>query len=78
MVKPVPEITDTISVCRRNSIEDVTFYDSNNLVTRIEPVHTDKFPFLFTAKDRMIKEEAKASLVKHLRAGDEIPLQTTS
>jgi len=70
-----PEITDTISVCRRNSIEDITFYDSVNLVTRIDSIQTDKFPFLFTTKGRRINEEAKASLVKHLRAGDEIPLR---
>jgi hypothetical protein len=69
---PILEITDTISVCRRNSIEDVTFHDSNNLVARIEPIHSDKFPFLFTEKNRHIQEEIKASLVKHLRTGDEI------
>jgi hypothetical protein len=75
VAKPVPEITDTISVCRRNSIEDVTFYDRNNLISRIELPHRDAFPFLFTAKGRVIREEAKATLVKHLRAGDEIPLR---
>jgi hypothetical protein len=75
VVKPVPEISDTISVCRRNSIEDVTFYDPNNLVGRIELPHRDAFPFLFTAKGRLIQEEAKATLVKHLRAGDEIPFR---
>jgi hypothetical protein len=71
--KSIPEITDTVSVCRRNTIEDVTFYDPNNLVSRIELPHRDAFPFLFTAKGRVIQEEAKASLVKHLRAGEEIP-----
>ena len=74
--KTVPAITDTISVCTRNSIEDVTFYDSSNLVTRIESVHRDKFPFLFTGKNRQIQEEAKASLVKHLRTGEEIQLRS--
>jgi hypothetical protein len=73
VTRTIPEITDTISVCRRNSIEDVTFYDSGNLVSRIETIHTDKFPLLFTAKGRIISEEAKTSLVKHLRAGDEMP-----
>jgi hypothetical protein len=72
--KPVTEVTDTISVCRRNSIEDVTFYDSSNLVTRIYPSHRDTFPFLFTAKNRQIEAEVKASLIKQLRPGDEIPL----
>jgi hypothetical protein len=69
----VPGITDTISVCSRNSIRDVTFYDSVNLVTSIDPIHKDKFPFLFTAKGKLIMDEAKTSLVKHLRPGEEIP-----
>lgn len=72
-VKPVPLVIDTISVCGRNSIEDVTFYDSSNLITRIYPVHTDKFPFLFTLKNRQIQEAAKATLVKQLRTGIDIP-----
>jgi hypothetical protein len=75
LAQSVQEITDTISVCGRNSIADVTFYDPNNLTSRIETPHRDAFPFLFTAKGRVIQEEAKASLVKHLRAGDEIPLR---
>jgi hypothetical protein len=72
VVKPILEISDTISVCKRNSIEDVTFYDSNNVVTRIETIHRDKFPFLFTERNSHIREELKTSLVKHLRPGDEI------
>jgi hypothetical protein len=71
--EPFVQITDTVSVCRRNSIEDVTFYDSANLVTRIRPHHQDNFPFLFTEKGRIITESRKAALVKHLRAGDQIP-----
>jgi len=67
------EIKDTISLCKRNIIEDVTFYDSNNIVYRVEPIHLDKFPFLFTQKGKHIQEEAKTLLVQHLRAGDEIP-----
>jgi hypothetical protein len=72
--KLLPAVYDTISVCSRNSIEDVTFYDSCNLLTRIYPVHTDKFPFLFTLKNKQIQVEAKSSLVKHLRDGTDIPL----
>ena len=73
VIIPVAEITDTTSVCRRNSIEDVTFYDFNNLITRIERGNGNKFPFLFLEKNRQINENAKASLVKLLKVGDEIP-----
>jgi hypothetical protein len=70
--KTFVEISDTISLCKRNNIEDVTFYDSHNLVTRIESIPSDKFPFLFIYKNRHIQEVAKTSIVKHLRAGSEI------
>jgi hypothetical protein len=66
---------DTNQVCVRNSIADVTFYDSSNVVSKIESAHVDKFPFLFTEKTRQIEAETKASLVKHLKPGNDLPLQ---
>jgi len=74
--EPVVHITDTVSVCRRNSIGDVTFYDSGNLVTKVRPLHLDNFPFLFTEKGKQIVDSRKVALVKHLRAGDQIPDRT--
>jgi hypothetical protein len=73
--KPVIEITDTTSVSRRNSIADVTFYDSTSIINNIGPVPLNKFPFLFLENNRRIQQEAKAALVKQLRAGDEIPVR---
>jgi hypothetical protein len=75
VVLPVAEITDTTSVCSRNSISDVTFYDSTNIVTRIQTINGNRFPFLFIEKNRQIQEDAKASLVSMLKAGDEIPFR---
>jgi hypothetical protein len=74
-IKPAFMISDTTSVCIRNSIEDVTFYDSLNLVTRIRPANSEMFPVLFVEKNRIMKEEKKAFIVKHLRSGTEIPLR---
>ena len=73
IIIPAVEITDTVSVCKRNIIDDVTFYDTANLVTRLYPHHTDRFPYLFTLAGRRIREEAKATLVKQLRPGDKLP-----
>jgi len=73
--KPVFEITDTTSVSRRNSISDVTFYDSTSIINSIGPVPLNKFPFLFIENNRHIQEEARAALVKQLRTGDEIPVR---
>jgi len=64
---------DTTSVCRRNSIEDVTFYDSTSIIYRIEPARTDNFPYIFLKKNSLIAEAKKAALVKHLRKGSDIP-----
>jgi hypothetical protein len=72
-VRPVIEITDTISVSTRNSIADVTFYDSTSIIHSIGPSPLNKFPFLFLENNRHIQEGARAALVKQLRAGDEIP-----
>lgn len=74
--QPVVKITDTISVCSRNSIEDITFYDSGNLASRIESGRVDNFPFLFIAKNREIQAEEKTMLIKHLRTGEKIPLRS--
>jgi hypothetical protein len=72
---PVIEITDTTAVSRRNSIADVTFYDSTSIINNIGPVPLHKFPVLFIENNRHIQEEAKTALVKQLRAGDEIPVR---
>jgi hypothetical protein len=72
----IPAINvDTISVWRRNSIEDVTFYDSTGIIYRIEPAHPENFPYIFLEKNSIIAEAKKAALVKHLRQGSEIPPQ---
>ncbi len=65
--------TDTTSSCRRNSIADVTFNDSTNIVTRIDESLLQNFPFVFTGINRKILEEIKADLIKHLKSGDELP-----
>src|SRR5512140_2772207 len=72
----IPAINiDTISVWKRNSIEDVTFYDSTGLLYRIGPARPDNFPYIFLKKNSVIAEAKKAALVKHLRQGTEIPLK---
>jgi hypothetical protein len=66
---------DTTAVCGRNSISDITFYDPNNLVTKIEPSSINKFPYLFIEKSRHILLEERALLIKQLKQGEEIPLK---
>jgi hypothetical protein len=65
-------IADTALNCNRNSIADVTFIDSANLITRIDLNHLQDFPYIFTGINRHIFEEKKVELIKHLRSGDEL------
>ena len=67
--------SDTTSVCERNIIADITFYDSNNIVSKIESGSFTRFPFIFTEKTRQLKAEARASLIKQLKPGLDIPSQ---
>jgi len=64
--------SDTDSLSIRNSIADVTFYDSLNVVTRIDETILQNFPFVFTEISRRSREETKATLVKNLKSGDDL------
>jgi hypothetical protein len=64
---------DTALFCKRNSIADVTFRDSANLITRIDKNHLQDFPYVFAEINRKIFEEKKADLIRNLRSGDELP-----
>ena len=62
-------IIDTTAVCSRNSIADVTFYDSNNLVSRINLPGTYRFHFLFTEKNEQKNLKEKTVLINNLKEG---------
>jgi len=69
----IPSLADTTSVCARNSIADVTFYDSNNIVFSIKSGTYRQFPFLYTEKAMQRQLEERVLLVKHLKPGNELP-----
>jgi hypothetical protein len=66
---------DTASVCSRNSISDITFYDSTNFILTTRPDIIDRSLFMFSEKSRQRQAEEKAILVKHLKPGLNIPVQ---
>ena len=68
-----PELYDTTSVCLRNSIVDVTFFDSTNALNQIGKQAPDNFPFLFIEKNRDLEMKSKLILQTHLKNGKEIP-----
>jgi hypothetical protein len=67
--------SDTTSVCTRNSIADVTFYDFNNFIFRIGFGSYKQFPFIFTEKVRQRQMEERTLLIKHLKPGNDLPSQ---
>jgi hypothetical protein len=71
--KAVAAKIDTTSVSSRNSISDVTFYDSANIVRQIIPGSYDRFPFVFTETNMARDNEEKAILLKSLKSGEKIP-----
>ena len=79
-IKPSPVLQQaeqpgmvTPDLCRRNAIADITYYNPDFIIGSIESTGTNNFPFLFTEKTRQIQTEKKASLVKHLKPGQNIP-----
>ena len=66
---------DTTAVCIRNSVADITFHDPNNVVIKIKSGSSNRFAFIFTEKNKQMQTEAKASLIKHLKPGQNIPVQ---
>ena len=79
-IKPTAVIqqTDSLStvlpgLCRRNAIADITYYNPDYIIGSIEIPGTNYFPLLFTEKTRQMQTEKKASVVKHLKPGQDIP-----
>jgi hypothetical protein len=75
---PVPKpvevtLTDTTAVCSRNSIADITFYDSTNFISTLKSGVVDRFLYSISETNRTKQAEEKAVLVKHLKPGQENP-----
>jgi hypothetical protein len=70
-----PDYSDTTSVCIRNNVADITFYDFNNFIRRIGYGSYKQFPFVFTEKAKQQQSEERSVLIKHLKTGAELPPQ---
>lgn len=71
----IPVNTDTTSVCSRNSIADVTFYDFHNFITRLGYGYYKQFPFVFIEKNKRQQAEDQTILINSLKPGIELPAQ---
>jgi hypothetical protein len=70
----ITQITDTTSVCERNPISDITFYDSLNYISERKLIKSDPFPVIFLQKNQTILQEARTVLLKNLRNGEKVPV----
>jgi len=73
--KPVilPDNSDTTSVCLRNSIADVTYYDFNNFILRLGYGSYKQFPYVMIEKGNQLRLEQHEFLMKHLKQGNDRP-----
>ncbi len=65
--------SDTTSVCIRNNVADVTFYDLDNFVFVIGKRQYEKFPFNFTDNVRQKEAQDRITLIKNLKNGSDLP-----
>jgi hypothetical protein len=69
---------DTLEICHRNSIADITFYDSTNFVIEGTAGYVKYFPYTLAEKLQAQKKENLKSLMVHLRPGDELQGRNSS
>lgn len=67
---------DITAVCRRNIVADITYYHPDHIINKIGTEPINKFPFLFIEKNRLMKADERASLVKHLKPGQALPVKS--
>jgi len=74
-VSALPEvsITDTISVCTRNSIADFTFYDSQSFVRNLDQLPPVFFPYQFAEKRLPETHEQRITIISNLKDGMSLP-----
>jgi hypothetical protein len=76
MISPTAsQQVEPASVCDRNIIADISFYDSNNIITKGVLGSSNPFPYLFIEKTRQGEIRERISLTEHLNPGLFLPAQ---
>ncbi len=70
---PEITITDSTSVCSRNSIADVTFCDSLGLARNIQPFPQGQFPYQFVEKTSSVSLDQTLTIIEPLKEGMPLP-----
>jgi hypothetical protein len=75
VVLPEFTITDTTSVCSRNSIADITFSDPSGLVRNLKSFPQGQFPFQYAEKTGSVSNDRLATIIQPLKEGEYLPVQ---
>ena len=70
----ISENIDTTTVCKRNYISDITFYDTANIITRIDKTKLNGFPALFIEKNKLQEAETRELRMVDLKEGNKLPV----
>lgn len=68
-------ISDTTSVCSRNSMADITFYDSLSFVRNLEQNPSVQFPGLYLKNQQAESHGNNLTIIRNLREGDYLPVR---
>jgi Domain of unknown function (DUF4271) len=70
---PEVSITDTTSICTRNSIADFTFYDSQSFIRNLNQLPPVFFPYQFAEKGLPVTHEQRITIISNLKDGRSLP-----
>ncbi len=70
---PKITITDTTSVCSRNSIADVTFSDSLGLARNLQPFPRGQFPIQYAENTGTVSNDHTLTIIQPLKEGVLLP-----
>jgi hypothetical protein len=65
-------VTDTTSVCSRNSIADVTFFDSTSFIRNLRQLPSAQFPFQLAEKTEAAEMSQQITITGDLKEGTDL------
>ncbi len=69
----IAKYSDTTSVCSKNPVADITFYDSLNFIRERKILNAEKFPYTFLENNIQRESDANAYLIRSLKQGNAMP-----
>lgn len=71
--KKIVQVTDTTSVCSRNPVSDITFYDSTNFILNNSGLPVSGFPYVFYRERARTESVSRIRYYQSLKGGEKVP-----